>query len=108
MTDKEYMTFTEQKLKELREKFYPSLMKMVSDVSGSVVELDTKQLEKFLSQALEEQGKKFSEKNFEYMEECEPDCDAVRHARHQGSWDHYWKLDRYLSEYTQNTEGGGA
>ena len=30
--------------------------------------------------------------NFEFMEPCEPDCSDVRHARHEGSWEHYWRM----------------
>jgi len=43
-------------------------------------------------------------KNFEYMEPCEPDCDAVRHARHEGSWAHYFKMDQYLEALSDTTE----
>lgn len=54
----------------------------------------------FISQALDNQKKelieKIKDKNFEFMEECGPDCDDVRHARHKGSWDHYWKMDKFL------------
>lgn len=38
------------------------------------------------------------EKNFEFMEPCEPDCDEVRHARHEGSWKHYIKMENYLEQ----------
>ena len=31
--------------------------------------------------------------NFEFMEPCEPDCSDVRHARHEGSWEHYWRME---------------
>jgi hypothetical protein len=47
--------------------------------------------------------KGISDKNFLFMEECEPDCDEVRHARHEGSWQHYWKLDRWLNKLATNT-----
>ena len=30
--------------------------------------------------------------NFQFMEPCEPDCSDVRHARHEGSWEHYWRM----------------
>ena len=36
--------------------------------------------------------------NFEFMEPCEPDCSDVRHARHEGSWEHYWRMKAAIQE----------
>lgn len=47
--------------------------------------------------------KLIKDKNLEYMEPCEPDCDLVRHARHEGSWKHYRKMEDYLDSLL-NTE----
>lgn len=47
----------------------------------------------------EEMIKEIKSKNFEFMETCVPDCDEARHARHEGSWGHYWEMREYLDEY---------
>lgn len=58
-----------------------------------------------MERAEREAVEKINDKNLEYMESCEPDCDEVRHAYHQGSWDHFWKLDKYIEEaFTQSGE----
>ena len=62
-------------------------------------------LETFISDLLDKARrdliKDINDKNFEYMEDCEPDCTSLRHAYHQGSWDHYWKMDKYLSKLSK-------
>lgn len=65
--------------------------------------------EDFLLASMEEAERQTAEdinnKNLSYMESCEPDCDEVRHARHEGSWQHYWNMDRYIEvTYLQHTE----
>jgi len=43
--------------------------------------------------------------SFEVVEPCEPDCDEVRHALHQGSWNAHLKIENRIAEL--NTSEGG-
>ena len=63
-----------------------------------IPKVSNKIIKSFISSELQKQREEISKKNLESMEECEPDCTPIRHARHKGSWDHYWKMDRFLSE----------
>jgi hypothetical protein len=39
--------------------------------------------------------------SIEVVEPCEPDCDAVRHALHQGSWDAHLTIDERIKQLTE-------
>ena len=39
---------------------------------------------------------------FAAMESCEPDCDAVRHAIHQGSWDTMNRIEQIVGADEEN------
>ena len=41
--------------------------------------------------------KKIKDMSFEFMEPCEPDCDKIRHALHEGSWQHMTRMDEWAN-----------
>jgi hypothetical protein len=60
-------------------------------------ELDAKDLAKAIAQAVQEalakQREELTKIIWEEVEPCEPDCDDVRHATHQGQWDMAVRLE---------------
>lgn len=45
------------------------------------------------------------ELSLDVIEPCEPDCDPVRHALHQGSWDAHLKIEAKLAELIKQRDG---
>lgn len=43
----------------------------------------------------------FTELIFNSVEPCEPDCDDVRHAYHQGQWDMHIRLSEMAKRYCE-------
>jgi hypothetical protein len=39
---------------------------------------------------------------------CEPDCDEVRHARHEGAWEQHLEFDRDIDERIDELRGRGV
>lgn len=39
---------------------------------------------------------KAADYNFHIQQPCEPDCDEVRHAFHEGNWVQYWGMREYF------------
>lgn len=42
--------------------------------------------------------------SLDVIEPCEPECDAVRHALHQGSWNAHMKIEAVIASYKGGAE----
>lgn len=65
----------------------------------------TKELKDFIRQEKQKDRERYikrleelNDKNLEYMEPCEPECTPVRHAHHEGSWQHHWKMEKAIDQ----------
>ena len=81
MTNKEYI--------ERRDGLVNYIRVISQTIDGTLVD-DDKQI------AYEEIDELINDIAFAAMESCEPDCDEVRHAKHQGSWDTMNRIDQIV------------
>ena len=66
--------------------------------NAALNEIDSR-LHKLIAQAKREAAiaELESLRSMEVVEQCEPDCDEVRHARHEGSWNAHLAVEARLA-----------